>query len=577
MPGNKKMCNRIKSVIKNLGKMFHACVRRDDVYDKRPLSDELYKTVFENSAVAITVSDENENIVFWNKYAENLLGMNEHDLYMKPVSALYPEEEWRRMRSLNVRRKGMQHHMEMKVIRGDNELLDIDISLSILKGPDGNVTGSIGVMRDITARRQAEVALQARERRFREIFNNVSDLIFYMHSSGIFIDVNRRCFDLFGLSPQEMIGRSFTDLDIFDDGESMRLAVQFIDTLESENRATPQINMQARHRDGHKLSIEVSIRAITGEDSTLDGFLGLIRDITERRQAEEEIIQKNRKLEIVNDLLRSSQEQLMQSSKLAAIGELVSGVAHEVNNPLTTVLMRSEILLDMIDDEEVLGHIKAINRQAERAIGIVKNLLSFARKQDTEKAFISVNDSIETVVSLRSYELGLDNINIALELDPDLPSTMADSQQLQQVFLNIVTNAEQAIKDVDSKGEITIQSQTVGDVIQVTVADDGPGISKDIMGRIFEPFYTTKELGKGTGLGLSICHGIIGDHGGQIRIESAEGEGTTFTIELPIVGLSDDDEGAIEVDPDDIVSGTGNLRTSGDIGVQTGIGGSGLS
>jgi len=563
-------------VIKNLGKMFHACVRQDDVYDKRPLSDELYKTVFENSAVAITVSDENENIVFWNKYAEDLLRMNEHDLYMKPVSALYPEEEWRRMRSQNVRRKGMQHHMEMKVIRGDNELLDIDISLSILKGPDGNVTGSIGVMRDITARRQAEVALQARERRFREIFNNVSDLIFYMHSSGIFIDVNRRCFDLFGLSPQEMIGRSFTDLDIFDDGESMRLAVQFMDTLESENRVTPQINMQARHRDGHKLSIEVSIRAITGEDSTLDGFLGLIRDITERRQAEEEILQKNRKLEIVNDLLRSSQEQLMQSSKLAAIGELVSGVAHEVNNPLTTVLVRSEMLLDIIDDEEVLGHIEAIIRQAECAIGIVKNLLSFARKQDTEKAFISVNDSIETVVSLRSYELGLDNINIALELDPDLPSTLADSQQLQQVFLNIVTNAEQAIKDVDSKGEITIQSQTVGDVIQVTVADDGPGISKDIMGRIFEPFYTTKELGKGTGLGLSICHGIIGDHGGQIRIESAEGEGTTFTIELPIVGLSDDDKGAIEGDPDDIVSGTGNLRTSGDIGVQTGIGDQGF-
>ena len=172
--------------------------------------------------------------------------------------------------------------------------------------------------------------------------------------------------------------------------------------------------------------------------------------------------------------------------------------------------------------------------------------------------------------------MGLDNINIALELDPDLPSTLADSQQLQQVFLNIVTNAEQAIKDVDSKGEITIQSQTVGDVIQVTVADDGPGISKDIMGRIFEPFYTTKELGKGTGLGLSICHGIIGDHGGQIRIESAEGEGTTFTIELPIVGLSDDDKGAIEGDPDDIVSGTGNLRTSGDIGVQTGIGDQGF-
>ena len=233
------------------------------------------------------------------------------------------------------------------------------------------------------------------------------------------------------------------------------------------------------------------------------------------------------------------QQQLIQSEKLSAIGELISGIAHELNNPLTGVMGYSQLLQMRGDlDERARDSLVKINNLATRCQKIVQNLLSFARKQKPERTLTSVNEILDRTVELRSYELQVNNIEILLELDPHLPRTIADAHQLQQVFLNVITNAEQAMLEAKRRGRLTIRTRSDsarGRVI-IEIADDGPGIPEQHLTRIFDPFFTTKEVGKGTGLGLSLSYGIIKEHAGNIYARSRLGEGSTFVIELPIIG-----------------------------------------
>lgn len=227
-------------------------------------------------------------------------------------------------------------------------------------------------------------------------------------------------------------------------------------------------------------------------------------------------------------------EQLLQSDKLASIGTLVSGVAHEINNPLTGTLIQAQLLLRKENDETTRQSLEMIKTETERAAKIVQNLLSFARQGTPQRQNGNVNEIIHRVINLRAYDLRLHNILVTMELAPDLPDIMVDDGQLQQVFLNLVNNAEHAMLEANGKGHIRIQSAQVGNKIQIVVADDGPGIPREVLSRVFDPFFTTKETGKGTGLGLSISYGIIKEHGGEIKVQSQFGEGTTFIVELPV-------------------------------------------
>jgi two-component system NtrC family sensor kinase len=232
------------------------------------------------------------------------------------------------------------------------------------------------------------------------------------------------------------------------------------------------------------------------------------------------------------------QQQLIQSEKLSAIGELISGIAHELNNPLTGVMGYSQLLQLRKDlDDRAKENLLKINNLALRCQKIVQNLLSFARKQKPERTLSDVNDILEKTVELRGYELQVNNIEISRDLDRNLPKTIADAHQLQQVFLNIITNAEQAMLEAHGKGCLTIRTRadTQNARIIVELGDDGPGIPEVHLTRIFDPFFTTKDVGKGTGLGLSLSYGMIKEHGGNIYARSRLGEGSTFVIELPII------------------------------------------
>ncbi len=231
---------------------------------------------------------------------------------------------------------------------------------------------------------------------------------------------------------------------------------------------------------------------------------------------------------------RAKQESLYLTDRLASIGEMASGIAHELNNPLTSVIGLSEIVMQEEVPESIKEDMSLIKSESHRAAGIVRNLLSFARKNITLKQATNINKIIMDVLRLRSYEHGVNNIKVIQELDPQLPDIMVDNSQIQQVFINIILNAEYAMVNARGKGTLKIKTEVADDNVKVSFTDDGPGIEPQNIRRIFDPFFTTKEVGKGTGLGLSISYGIVTAHNGKIYAVSEFGKGTTFVIELPL-------------------------------------------
>jgi signal transduction histidine kinase len=246
-----------------------------------------------------------------------------------------------------------------------------------------------------------------------------------------------------------------------------------------------------------------------------------IRYAIERKQAEE----RERRLQLQLDL----------SNRLASLGLMVEGIAHEINNPLTSVIGFAQMLTFQDIPENTKEDVKTIGDNAQRVADIMKNLLTFAKQQKLEQTYINVNDIIEATLKMRAYPLGDRNITVTTQLDPALPSTLADATLLQQAFLNLVINAETAMKLAHGKGSLLIKTALISDTIQISFTDDGPGIAEANLVHLFDPFFSTRGVGQGAGLGLSVCYGIITEHNGQIYAKSQLGKGSVFTVELPVV------------------------------------------
>jgi signal transduction histidine kinase len=251
-------------------------------------------------------------------------------------------------------------------------------------------------------------------------------------------------------------------------------------------------------------------------------------------QMTENVKRSREQLEQTVDTLKSTQAQLIQSEKLSGIGEFVAGVAHELNNPLTSVMGFAELLAKADTNPQHKRFLEMINKSAQRCHKIVQSLLSFARRHAPERKLSSINELVESAVEFLQYQLRTSNIEVITRLDPHLPKAMVDPHQIQQVFLNILNNARQAIEANQPKGVLRITTETCGHVVRITFQDNGPGIAEKNLSKVFDPFFTTKEVGKGTGLGLSLCYGMIQEHGGDITVRSKAGEGATFIIELPL-------------------------------------------
>jgi len=256
----------------------------------------------------------------------------------------------------------------------------------------------------------------------------------------------------------------------------------------------------------------------------------------------ENLQQSHTQLEKTVETLKTTQEQLIQSEKLSAVGEFVAGVAHELNNPLTAVMGFSEMLKETDASEKNRRYLDMIFKSAQRCQKIVQSLLSFARRHKPERKPVVLKHLIEAVLEIVAYPLRTSNIELVTHFDSALPVVWADEHQLQQVLLNIINNARQALESHPSqtRGQIQIITEIAGENARIIVRDNGPGIPEDNLRKIFDPFFTTKEVGKGTGLGLSLCYGLIREHGGLITPSNAPGGGAQFTIELPAMQMPAD-------------------------------------
>ena len=386
-------------------------------------------------------------------------------------------------------------------------------TLELIKFYEG-LAQSVGIA---LAQKQIEESLHISEASYRGLFESAADAIIIADATtALIIDVNPSSIDLLGISRSELIGKKFFETKSFENIVSSKKG--FEDFIQKKSVYCEDLTLKTS--DDRQIPVEFISNVYNVDKGEV--IQCNIRDISDRKKTEEE----RRKLE----------EKAQVASRLASVGEMAAGIAHEINNPLTGVLGFSQLLLKKENvPEDIKDNLKLIADGSQRVADVVKRLLIFARQVKPNKTLTNLNELVDNTLKLREYVLRTNNIEVVTRLDPDLPWTIVDPGQLQQVFLNLIVNAEQAMRQAHGRGTLTITSKKKGNTILISFKDNGHGISKENMKRLFDPFFTTKAPGEGTGLGLSLSRSIILDHGGQIDVDTNLGHGATFTIELPIV------------------------------------------
>ena len=385
------------------------------------------------------------------------------------------------------------------------------VSTSRVDASEETESRTIHVLKDITDRRDAERRYR-RERDYnKNILNNTQNMILVLDTAGLISYVNRRCSHA-GYSEENLIGRRLADI------VPLAHRPMFSEALDKtlEGTAIENLEIPLLRGNGSAGQFSISLSPMRDEQAEINSVVVVMTDITQAANL---------------------QAKLMHTEKMAALGQLVSGVAHEVNNPLAAIVGFTDLLLENPDvPESAKDELHVILQEAQRTRVIVQNLLSFAREMPDQREPVQINSVLRQTLKLRTYDLANRSIELSERFDKDLPIVIGDPNQLQQVFLNIVNNAYDAIQEGQKPGKIRISTMHDREQLEISFWNNGPSISHP--DRIFDPFFTTKEVGKGTGLGLSICYGIIRAHGGEIVAQNdPDGNGCTFFVRLPIAAV----------------------------------------
>src|ERR1051326_5984868 len=373
--------------------------------------------------------------------------------------------------------------------------------------PAGNIIRYQGTLVDITEKRSMERQLAQQEEFRRRLLESFPDLILVVDLGERYTFASARARDLLGFEPQDIIGKKITDLE----DHSPELAALYRDVV-SGKQVFGSAEYSARHRSGNWRTMRASGSQLVDAEGKISGVIMSVRDITIERKLEQQVV---------------------QSERLAAMGAMSGGVAHELNNPLTSILGVSELLQDTETNEVTRKQLAMLQQQAGRGAEIVQNLTYFARPPAPGKSKINLAELVERTLNLHAYSLRKNSITVDFLKEPGLPYAMGDPHQLMQVFLNLIVNAEQAIREARDKGTLRIRMGKGEGSVWVSFHDDGPGIPQENLASIFDPFYTTKRPGRGTGLGLSICKSVMKEHKGSVEAANAPDGGAVFTLTLP--------------------------------------------
>jgi PAS domain S-box-containing protein len=434
---------------------------------------------------------------------EKMLERNFREMYDDPSARQAVVQE--------LMEKGFINDKEIVLRRTDGKRIHCLTSGFAIRDSSGRLIRMQGTMVDITERKEIEKRLQQEQGFVGRLIANFPDLIAVVNREGRFAYMSNQVRDVLGRSPEGYVGDLFAGRASADDRIRLHDIFQ---RIISGRDARVQFEFRAPHADGRWRILLATASPLFDEDGNISGMISSARDITEARQAE---------------------QQIAQNEKFTAIGQMMTGAAHELNNPLTAILGVSDLLRERATDDVTRRQANLILTQARRAAGIVQNLLAFSRPSGQVRTKVSVAELVQAALQSEKAVLSQKNIEVKFTSSGDLPPVEADQKLLTQVFLNIVANAEQSISPARDHGTLDVSLSRDGSNIRVTFTDDGTGISSENMVKIFDPFFTTKRPGGGSGLGLTICLAIVKEHGGTIEVQSAPDAGATFQVLLPAI------------------------------------------
>ncbi|MBF0523022.1 MAG: PAS domain S-box protein [Candidatus Omnitrophica bacterium] len=506
------------------GKVDHIDLRVEDITQRKRVerdlieSKELFKTVFDNTAAAITVTDRNEKIVAWNPFAEKMLEMGKEELFNMPVKDLYPPEEWRRMRSFRIRRKGMLSDIETRVYKRNKEILDVSVSISVLRDSEGNVSGAIGIIRDITSQKAAEQKIKESENKIRVILDNSAVAITLTDDQERVISWNKFTEHLLGMKHKDLYLKPVSSL--YPEDEWKKIRSEDIRKLGSKHHFETKVIKKG----GEVIDVDLSVNVLKDANERIVGSVGILQDITDQKKAKEILVQAKLAAESAN----------------TTKSLFLANMSHEVRTPMNTILGMIDLTLDTPLNEEQKDNLVVAKEAAKNLLNLLNDILDLSRvesgKIKLENIEFHLHNVIKNVCKGMAVLVREKDLEIVLNLDPQAPALVkGDPLRLRQILINLINNA---IKFTAS-GRITTSVHVVSSndneaLLQFSVKDEGIGIPKDRQDKLFNVFTqvddsTTRKYG-GTGLGLAICKRLSEMMGGRIWVDSEDGKGSTFSF-----------------------------------------------
>jgi len=481
-----------------------------DITDRRE-AERRYRELFDTIQEGLFFSTPDGRFIEVNDALVRMLGYESREqlLQVDISQQLYVHAEQREWFRKAIEQSGIMRNYEESLRRRDGSLIHTLQNAFAVRDSQGRIIQYRGLILDITEQKNYQAELQ-RQRDFNnKILSATQSMIIVADTAGLISYANRRCYEAGGYSQEELLGRKLAEVvapgrrDILEEALHSTIRGQQVDNLE----------LPILLGTGRVGQFAINLSPMRDESGQVASIVVVMTDITDAAML---------------------QAKLMHTEKMAAVGQLVSGVAHEVNNPLTAILGFADLLIDHPEVPDFAkSDLRVILEEAQRTKQIVQNLLSFARQMPPQRKAIQINAILRQTLALRAYDFANHGVKVIEKLTPDIGDVVGDSHQLQQVFLNILNNAYDAVRESQLPGQILIETKNIDGVAEISFSDNGPGILYP--DRIFDPFFTTKEVGKGTGLGLSICYGIIREHAGEIICRNnAGGPGATFIVRLPV-------------------------------------------